>query len=261
MEASRRAAMRALELDNELAEAWLALAEIQFDYDWDWSRAEMTIRTALEYGPKNAPVLRQATWVALTLGETERALEFAQLAVDLDPLDYSGLTNLGTTYWALGQPEEEERIYRQILELYPKAVSVKSFLAAALTAQGNPEEGLQYLDFDSENRWQRTMSTIVLHNLGRHEEERPIRQKMIEDNGRHWAFNIATTCAWHGDPDKAFEWLDIAFEQKDTLMTTLPIAQWLAPLHDDPRWEKILAKMGLLDYWKDMRGKRVGEEQ
>jgi tetratricopeptide (TPR) repeat protein len=66
-----------------------------------------------------------ATWVALTLGETERALEFAQLAVDLDPLDYSGLRNLGTTYWALGQLEEEERIYRRILELYPDSSSTR----------------------------------------------------------------------------------------------------------------------------------------
>ena len=250
MEASRQAAMRALELDDKLAEAWLALARIQFYYDWDWSSAELTIRTALKYGSQNARVLRQATWIALTLGEAERALELAQLAVDLDPLDYSGLVNLGTTYWALGQPEEEERIYRQILELYPEAASVKSFLAVALTVQGSPEEGLQYLDFDSENRWQRTMSTIVLHNLGRHEEERPIRQNMIDEKGRSWAFNIATTFAWHGDSDKAFEWLDIAFKQKDTLMTTLFISKWLAPLHDDPRWEKILDKMGLLKYWK-----------
>ena len=77
----------------------------------------------------------------------ERALGLAQLAVELDPLDYTGLANLRTTYWALGKPEE----------------------------------GLQYLIFDSENRWQRAMSTIVLHDLGRHEEERPIRQRMIDD--------------------------------------------------------------------------------
>jgi Tfp pilus assembly protein PilF len=68
MEASRRAAMRALELDNELAEAWLSLAKIQFDYDWDWSSAEVTIRKALEYGPQDAPVLRTATWIALGPG-------------------------------------------------------------------------------------------------------------------------------------------------------------------------------------------------
>jgi len=255
MEAARRAAMRALELDNKLAEAWLALARIQFDYDWDWSRAEVTIRTALKYGPNNAPVLRQATWVALSLGEMERALSVAQLAVDLDPLDYTGLMNLGTTYWARGQLKEEERIYRRILELYPDSSShsVKSWLAATLTRQGKPEEGLQYLVLDSENQWQRAMSAIVLHSLGRHEEERPIRQTMIDEYSQTWAFGIVLTYAWHGNLDKAFEWLDVAFEQRDPYMTQLIFNPWLATLHDDPRWEVILDRMGLLEYWKKLQ--------
>ena len=79
METSRHAAMRALELDNKLAEAWLALAEIQFKYDWDWSNAEVTMRKALKYGPNNAPVLRLATWVALTLGDNPRQDGVAEL--------------------------------------------------------------------------------------------------------------------------------------------------------------------------------------
>jgi len=255
MEASRHAAMRALELDNTLAEAWLSLAEIQFNYDWDWSSAEATSRTALKYGPKDARVLRSATWIALSLGEMERALGLAQLAVELDPLDYSGLVNLGTTNWALRQLQEEERIYRRILELYPdsQSHSVKSWLAATLTRQGKPEEGLQYLDFNSENRWQRAMSAIVLHSLGRHEEERPIRQNMIDEYSQTWAFGIVLTYAWHGDLDKAFEWLDIAFEQKDSYMTQLIFNPWLASLHDDPRWEVILDRMGLLEYWKKLQ--------
>ena len=261
-EASRGAAMRALEIDNTLAEAWLALAEIQFRYDWDWSNAEVTTRKALKYGPQNAPVLRLAGSFALSLGEMERALGLAQLAVDLDPLEYSGLAKLGTTYWALGQLKEEERIYRRILELYPDSDShsVKSWLAATLTRQGKPEEGLQYLIFDSENRWQRAMSAIVLHSLGRHEEERPIRQNMIDDYSQTWAFGIVVTYAWHGDLDKAFEWLDIAFEQKDSYMTQLIYNPWLASLHDDPRWEKILDKMGLLNYWKKSQTRREEAE-
>ena len=258
MEASRRAAMRALEIDNTLAEAWLVLANIQFRYDWDWSNVEVTTRTALKYGPQNAPVLRLAGSVALSLGEMERALGLAQLAVDLDPLEYSGLAKLGTTYWALGKLEEEERIYRRILELYPDSPShsVKSWLAATLTRQGKPEEGLQYLIFDSENRWQRAMSAIVLHSLGRHEEERPIRQNMIDEYSQTWAFGIVLTYAWHGDLDKAYEWLDIAFEQKDAYMPQLIYNPWLAPLHDDPRWEKILDKMGLLNYWTESQTRR-----
>jgi len=256
MEASRRAAMRALELDNELAEAWMALARVQFYYDWDWSNAEVTIRTALKYGPQNAPVLRQATWVLLTLGEAEEALELAQLAVDLDPLELEGLTNLGTTYWALSQPKEEERIYRQILELYPQNLAVKSFLAAALAAQGRPEEGLQYLFLNSETKWQKSMSAIVLHSLGRHEEERQMQQYMIDKKSHIWAFAISMTYAWHGDPDTAFEWLDIAYKQKDPYMSQLIYNPWQANLHDDPRWEKILDKVGLLEYWKKSQARR-----
>jgi len=260
IEASRLAAMRALELDDRLAVAWVALAQIQFRYDWDWSGTEVSTRTALKYGSQNARVLRSATWVLLALGETEQALTMAQLAVDLDPLDFESLANLGTTYWALGQLEDEERVYRQIIELYPEAVNVKSWLAATLTRQGNPEGGLQYLDFDSENKWQRTMSTIVLHSLGRHEEEQPIRQRMIDEEGQFWAFSIATTYAWHGDADKAFEWLDIAIKQKDPHVTQLIFNPWLAPVRDDPRWEKILDKVGLLKYWKKSQTRREEAE-
>ena len=259
MDASRRAAMRALELDNELAEAWQSLARIQFNYDWDWSSADASTRTALKYGPNNAPVLRLATSVALTLGELERALDLAQHAVDLDPLDYSGLTNLAFAYWALGQPLEEQRVYQRLMDLYPNGSGVEPFLAAALARQGKPEEGLQYLDLDSENMWHRSMSTIVLHRLGRHEEEQQIRQNMIDDYGQTWPTGVAFAHAWHGDTDKAFVYLDIAFEQNSPYMTLLIYNPWLAPLYDDPRWEVIVDKMGLLEYWTKLQARHEAE--
>ena len=260
MEASRRAVMRALELDNTMAEGWVSLADIQFFWDWDWASAEVSTLASLKYGPQDARVLRQAAWLALTLGEPERALELAQLAVELDPLEYSGLSRLGTTYWALGQPKEEERIYRHILELYPDATSVKSWLAAALAVQGSPEDGLQYLDFDSENRWQKSMSAIVLHSLGRHEEERQMQQFMIDNKSDMWAFAIAMTYAWHEDLDTAFEWLDVAYDQRDPYMSQLIYNPWMANLHDDPRWEKILEKMELLEYWEKSQARRAAAE-
>jgi len=257
MEASRRAAMRALELDNKMAEGWVSLADIQFSWDWDWASAEASTLTALKYGPQDARVLRQAAWVALTLGETERALELAQLGVDLDPLEFSGLTRLASIYWALGQPKEEERIYRHILELYPETSGIKLYLAAALAAQGRPGEGLQYLDLDSEDRWQKSMSAIVLHSLGRHEEERQMQQYMIDEGSDRWASTIAMTFAWHGDRDTAFAWLDIAYDQRDSNLSNLIFNPWMANLHDDPRWEILLDRIGLLKYWKRSQAKRV----
>ena len=151
--------------------------------------------------------------------------------------------------------------YRYILELYPDATSVKSFLAILKAAEGKPEEGLQYIDFDSEDRWPRVFSTIVLHTLGRHEEEDQIRQNMIDNKGQLWAFHIAITYACHGDPDKAFEWLDIAFEQRDYFMPQLSYNRWLTSLHDDPRWVPMLGKMELLEYWEKSQARLAKAEQ
>ncbi len=261
MEASRSAAMKALELDSTLAEAWSSLAEIQRRYDMDWVSTEKSTRNALKYGSQNALVLRRATWIPLTLGESEQALALAHRAVALDPINLSGLANLASAYWALGQAKDEEQTYRNMIELYPELISLKAFLAAALAVQGKPEEGLQYLDYDSENKWQKSMSTIVLHTLGRHEKEQQIRQSMIDKHGHKWAYVIANSFAWHGDHDKAFEWLNIAYEQKSRLMSNILFNPWLAPLHNDPRWTQNLDRFGWLEFWLERKLRQEGIEK
>ena len=104
------------------------------------------------------------------------------------------------------------------------------------------------------------MSAIVLHSLGRYEEERQMQQYMIDKKGHMWAFAIAMTYAWASDPDKAFEWLDIAYKQKDPYMSQLIFNPWVANLHNDPRWEKNLDKMELLKYWKKSQARREDAE-
>ncbi len=83
---------------------------------------------------------------------------------------------------------------------------------------------------------------------------------MIDEKGQLWPYNIAQIYAWHGDRDKAFEWLDIAYEQKSFMMPQLALNSWLTPLHDDPRWEKILEKMDLLEYWEKSQARREETE-
>jgi hypothetical protein len=100
------------------------------------------------------------------------------------------------------------------------------------------------------------MSAIVLHSLGRHEEERQMQQFMIDELGDRFAAVIAMTYAWHGDPDTAFESLDIAYDQRDSTMSNLIFNSWLVNLHDDPRWEKIVEKMEMLEYWNKSQAKR-----
>jgi TolB-like protein/cytochrome c-type biogenesis protein CcmH/NrfG len=252
-EAARQAATRALELDDTLADAWAALANIQFAYDWDWNRAEGTIRTALQYGPRDVETLEMAAGIFRGLGQFEQALKYARLAVELDPLSLSSLRTLGITLWASGQHLAAEKAYHQLLELYPQQVTIKAFVAVQLMLQGKPEESIQFIIADSENVWQRFSAALILHDLGRDEDSNRILQSFINDEDETWAYQIADIFAWRDNPAEAFEWLDIAIRHKDGGMTLILYDPFLGSLHADPHWEPMLNKIGMLKYWQEMR--------
>ncbi len=255
-EAARQAAIQALQLDDTLADAWAALANIQFAYDWDWNRAEGTIRTALQYGPRNVYTLEIAAGIFRALGQFEQALRYARLAVELDPLSLSSLRTLGITFWATGQHLAAEKVYHQILELYPQQVSIKAFLGLQRMLQGKPEDAIQFIVADSENVWQRFASALILIDLGRDEDSNRILQSFINDDNETWAYQVADTFAWRDNPTEAFEWLDIAIQKKDGGMTQVLFDPFLGSLHADPRWEPMLDKIGMLKYWQEMQARQ-----
>lgn len=255
-ESARQAAIRALELDDTLADAWAALASIQFAHDWDWDRARGTIQTAMQYGPRNVVVLENAAAIARSTGHIGQAVGFAQQAVELDPLSLSSLRSLGVTYWASGLYEEAEKVYRQILELNPESETINAFIAASLSLQGKPEEAWQYIDTGSENPWQRFVSALVFVDLGREQDAHNLTQQQIDQAGNVMAYQIAGIYAWRDEADKSFEWLEQAYLQKDSGITQVGFDPYLVSLHTDPRWEKFLLKVGMLDNWKQLQADR-----
>jgi adenylate cyclase len=258
-ESARQAAIRALEIDDTLADAWAALASIQISHDWDWERARGTIQTALQYGPRNVVVLEAAAGIARSTGQPGQAVDFAQRAVELDPLSLSSLRVLGITYWASGLHEEAEKVYRQILELYPASPSTNAFVAASIRLQGRPEEAWQFLDASSDNLWQRFVSVLVLVDLGREQNARNLIQRLIDEDGNVMAYQIAEIFALLNESDKSFEWLERAYLQKDSGISQVSFDPFLVSLHTDPRWEVFLLKVGMLDYWKEYQAKRSSE--
>jgi TolB-like protein len=254
-EASRQAAIRALELDDTLADAWAALAAIQFTYDWDWDRAAGTIRTALQYGPRNMVALETATAIYRGLGRSEQAIDIARKAVELDPISLSSLRNLAVTYWLAGKFSESEKMFYQIMELYPELETIRAFLAVQLQLQEKPEEAMRFIDPDSENVWQRFASAMVLYSLGRDEDSMRVLGGLIEEYNEALAFQIAEIHAVRGSPDEAFEWLELAYQQKDAGFIQILLDPFLVSLHDDPRWELLLENVGVLNYWKELQAK------
>lgn len=258
IEAARNAAVRALELDDTLADAWAALAGIQFAYDWNWNLAEGTTRTALQYGPRNSAALGNAAHVMRGLGRTDEAIEYALQAVETDPLNRGSLRVLAVTYWLAGQLSDSEATLRHLLDLYPDADTERAFLAGTIAQLNRPEEALGYLDLTSDNFWQQITAVGVLHELGHFTESDRIFQSVMEEFNPGGAFQFAEEYARRGDTDEAFKWLDLGHEQRDGGITQMVKDPLLVSLHTDPRWEEILDKVGLLEYWREAQERDRG---
>jgi hypothetical protein len=86
---------------------------------------------------------------------------------------------------------------------------------------------------------------MALHDLGRTAEAQRVLDEMISHYPHSGAYQIAEAYAWFGDPDKAFEWLDRAYAQRDSGLRKLKWDPLLRGLRSDPRYAALLAKMKL----------------
>jgi len=242
---AREAVDRALALEPELAEGYASLAWIQRSYDWDFRGAEASIARALELAPASADVLRIAGTMARTNGRFEEAIGLFRRALEQDPLSANTYDHLGLALHAADRPAEAEVAYRKTLELSPQRIRTRALLALSLLAQGRREEALAEASRESEGLYHLWALAIVEHGSGHIAESDAALDQLIEKNAADGAYQIAALYGARGEADKAFEWLERAYAQRDSGLPEAKTTPRLRPLHGDPRWGAFLEKMGL----------------
>src|SRR5262249_34138571 len=117
----REATNRALQIDSDLAEAHLSLANVQFAYEWNWDAAERDYRRAIELNPNSA----DARWFFGTFlssrGRHAEAIAQANCALELDPLSPLVNSQVGWTYWLASDLDRTLAQARRLLEIEPRA--------------------------------------------------------------------------------------------------------------------------------------------
>jgi tetratricopeptide (TPR) repeat protein len=241
----RRAAEKALELDPNLAEAHAVRGWIRMNYDWDWAGADASFKRALELEPRNAMVVRQAAALAATLGRFEEAIERGRRAVELDPLSPGSQVNLGGFAYYAGRLDEAEAAVRKGLELNPEYPNAHLQLGQVLSARSNPEAALAEMEREQEPIWRRFGLALVYHALGRKKEADLTLGELLENHKEGGAFQIAEVYAFRGETDKAFEWLERAYSQRDPGFSGMKGDPLLKNLEADPRHAAFLRKLRL----------------
>jgi TolB-like protein/Tfp pilus assembly protein PilF len=250
-------AIRAVQVDPELALAWVSLSDIQ-GYRWDWHASYESAQKAVELDPGNSVALERLAQITRDLGKFDQSLLVFQSAVELDPLNLSAILSLARAYALTGSFEQARQQYRNLLALRPDYGRIYSQYAYTLALEGRYQDALEQADKDDNIIWRTLLRSIALFSLGRHDESDAELKSFIEANQDFWAYQIAEAYAWRNDADEAFKWLAAAFAYRDPGLSNLLSDRTLANLHSDPRWEPFLSKVGFLEGWQTMPDKYKG---
>jgi TolB-like protein/Flp pilus assembly protein TadD len=247
---AKAAALRALSLDDSLAEAHTSLAAA-YEYEWNWSAAEKQYEKAIELNP-NYETAHQ--WYAAFLISRKRfdeAIREARRAVELDPLSIIINTALGRALHSARRYDEAIEQLRKTLDMDTNFAEAHFHLGLAYEGKGAYDDAIRELERSVELFGDKTMKAWVgrVYALsGRKSEALKVLAEMTElSKHEHVApYPMATLYASLGEKERAFEWLEKVYQERSYYVVFLNIDPVLDSLRSDPRFSDLLRRIGLV---------------
>ena len=231
------AADEALKLNPRLATAHSAKGRILASCDWNWTAAEAEHSRALELDPANARLVRTYAFFEWGIEHYERALELAQRAVLLDPLNGWNYLDLAFAQGALGKLAEAEASYRKQLELDPLADH--GLLSVSMSAQGRTQEALVEVEGDPNEQVRGMNYPFYYDALGRRDDADRAIASYIQKYGDKDPETIGTFYACRKDFDQAIAWFTRMVAIHAVFAEIPPRVACLHNMDNDPRYQAI----------------------
>ena len=244
---ARAALVRALELDETLAEAHAANAYIRAYYEWDWRAAEQEFKRALELQPSYADAYFSYSRFLASRGRLDEAIAQLERAVELDPLSASLQANRALLDYFAGRYDDAGRRLREILKTDSTDVTVRWGLGLVAEQQGKPDEAIAILEPISGNSLNRKASLgHVYAAAGRKEQGLGVLRALRSAAAGSYvpSYYFALVHAGLGQRNEALRDLERAYEERSTVLAYLMIDPRLAPLRDDPRFHALARRLG-----------------
>ena len=248
---SRSAARKAIDLDDSLAEAHFSLALVLIYHDWDFAGAERELRTALARNPDLPYTYHALSTLRAVQGRVEDSIVAAKRAADLEPLSWMLNFYLGFIYYAARRFRQAIDQISKALEIDPDNLANHRYLADAYAFAGQPQKAIEQCEkVIGLGRGVMSLqlpAAVTYPKAGKPGIARDLLDQAVKDwkpDGRS-SFFIAAAEARLGEKDKAFEWLERAFEERAGLLIYLKIHPMFDELREDPRFEGLLSRIGI----------------
>ena len=243
------AARKALELDPELAEAHVLLADI-YQQQWRWSDAQAEYKRALDLKPNDAAAhVGFAHWL-LCQGRTQEALTWTERGRKLDPIEVSG-TSIGETLFFAHRYDEAIHELRSVLAVQGDSASALWYLGFSLIAKGQPEDAIPVLEkaVSITNRSPGVIGVLIraYAHAGRRKDALRLLDELKQRRQKGYVPAGAFVNAYLGmeDREQAFAWLERAYQEQSNILQFLKVHPFFDPLRGDPRFVDLVRRVGL----------------
>jgi tetratricopeptide (TPR) repeat protein len=248
---AKEAAEKALQIDDALAEGYIALAFVKYNYDWNWLDAEIDFNWAIGLNPNYATAYQYYGSLLTNLGRFAEAAAKFEKAIELDPNSLPIKASMATLHYYTRQYDEAIRVWREIEKADSGLSWVHNGLGLAYLQKGSPKKALREFEKTADlpgggisASFGRACAYAALGKKERAQEELVTLLKRSKLEYVPFYFPAVISAAL-GEKDRAFEFLAMSYAERDAEKLFLKFDPQIDPLRDDPRFDDWLEKMNL----------------
>lgn len=249
---ARDAARKALEIDDKLAEAHTSMAFVKLLSDWDWAAAEKEFKQAIKINAKYSTAHHWYSFYLFFRARFDEAIAEMEKALELDPFSLIINCDFGWNLYHARQYDRAINVLKKTLDMDPNFVSAHSFLGRAYLQKSMYKEALAEFRKEKEpsKGWMQNVETVlgIAHmRMGKKKEAQKILEDMIARTKHEYvsSYHIALLSFNLSENELGFDWLEKAYEEHEDWLLYLKVEPMLDSVRSDPRFTKLLKKIGL----------------
>ncbi len=247
---AREAALKALALNEQLSDAHAELGAVKHFYDWDWSGAEREFKRAIELNPGNADARQLYGYHLAGRGRFGEALSQMRRAHELDPVSIDKIAGIGEVLYFQKKYDEAISQYQKALELDSNSGFARWALGNVYVQNGMYKEAITEYQKSIRLSGESTDEPASLGYVYALSGNKVHALNIIEELKERSKTSYVSPCAIAfiyiglGEMDRAFEWLEKAYEGRDFVLTTLRVEPTFDRIRSDKRFEELLRRVG-----------------